>query len=215
MRGAVLTRMPRIFLLSPAHAGGKRAALLTRPGAAFALARRVQIGAATLGEVFAFCSGLYFRGKLTYARRFADPSAGMHGIEIITPSRGLLPPDILIDARDLAEFAQVPVDAKEPKFTAPLATTAQTLAALHPSEVVLLGSVATRKYLDVLQPIFGTRLRYPLAFAGRGDMSRGAMLLRSVSEEKELVYGSTPILPPQKRPDPRREGKAPPTGSPS
>jgi hypothetical protein len=62
--------MKRIFFLSPAHSGGKRAAMLTRPGATFELARQVQIGAASLGDVFAFCSGLYFRGKLAYARRF-------------------------------------------------------------------------------------------------------------------------------------------------
>jgi hypothetical protein len=54
--------MNRVFLLSPAHSAGLRAKLLTRRGASFELARRVQIGDATLGEVFAFCSGLYFLG---------------------------------------------------------------------------------------------------------------------------------------------------------
>ena len=56
--------MNRIFLLSPARAGGKRAAMLTRAAASFELARQVQIGAATLGEVFTFCSGLYFAASL-------------------------------------------------------------------------------------------------------------------------------------------------------
>ena len=54
----------RVFLLSPAHSGGKRAAMLSRPGARFELARQVEISAAALGDVFTFCSGLYFRGKL-------------------------------------------------------------------------------------------------------------------------------------------------------
>jgi hypothetical protein len=101
--------MKRIFLLSPAHSGGKRAAMLTRPGATFELARQVQIGAATLGDVFAFCSGLYFRGKLAYASRFAG---GFANVQIITPSRGLVERDLCVGARDLAEFARVPVDSR-------------------------------------------------------------------------------------------------------
>ena len=88
--------MTRVFLLSPAHSGGKRAAMLTRPGANFELARQVQIGAATLGDVFTFCSGLYFRGKLTYARQFAAPPLGVPGVLLITPSRGLLRPETLV-----------------------------------------------------------------------------------------------------------------------
>src|SRR5687768_17475078 len=95
----------RIFLLSPAKASGRRAQLLTRPLAKFELARQVQIGAATLGEVFTFCSGLYFRGKLIYARRFARPSASLPGTLIITPSRGLVPAETNVGLADLAEFS--------------------------------------------------------------------------------------------------------------
>ena len=100
--------MTRVFLLSPAHSGGKRAAMLTRPAATFELARQVQIGAATLGDVFSFCSGLYFRGKLTYALHFA----GLRGVRIITPSRGLVTPEVSVGTRDLAEFAGVAVDQR-------------------------------------------------------------------------------------------------------
>src|ERR1700761_6267886 len=120
--------MNRVFLLSPAHSGGKRAALLTRAGANFELARQVQIGAAPLGDVFAFCSGLYFRGKLTYARRFATPSFGVPGILVITPSRGLLSPETAIGSAELVEFAGIPVDSREPRFTGPLMRSAQQLA---------------------------------------------------------------------------------------
>ncbi|MGB8170479.1 MAG: hypothetical protein WCF18_23450 [Chthoniobacteraceae bacterium] len=164
--------------------------MLTRPGASFELARQVQIGAATLGDVFAFCSGLYFRGKLTYSRHFAAPSA----VLIITPSRGLLPAETTVGTRDLAEFAGVPVDSAEPRFTGPLAATALALAGLSDSEIILLGSVATGKYLDTLRPIFGDRLLFPAEFASRGDMSRGALLLRAVLAGQELRYVPVPPL---------------------
>jgi len=182
--------MTRVFLLSPAHSGGKRAALLTRPAASFELARQVQIGAATLGDVFSFCSGLYFRGKLTYARHFAESSLA---VRIITPSRGLVSPDTSIGIHDLAEFADVAVDSAEPRFTGPLTATSLDVAALGAGEVILLGSVATGKYLDTLLPIFGDRLLFPEEFAGRGDMSRGALLLRAVTAGQELNYA--PVLP--------------------
>ena len=56
------------------------------------------------------------------------------------------------------------------------------------SEVVLLGSIATRKYFDVLEPVFGGRLRVPGAFVGLGDMSRGSIMLRAVEAGRELDY---------------------------
>jgi hypothetical protein len=184
--------MSRIFLLSPAHSAGKRAAMLTRAAASFELARQVQIGAATLGDVFAFCSGLYFRGKLAYARRFADAPPEEVGTYIITPSRGLVAVDMRVGLAELAEFASVRVDSAEPKFTAPLKKTAAELAAKEAAEVVLLGSVATGKYLDTLLPVLGERLRFPEEFAGRGDMSRGALMLRSVAANQELRYVPVP-----------------------
>ncbi len=199
--------MKRVFLLSPARSDGKRAALLTRPTATFELARQVQIGAAALGDVFAFCSGLYFRGKLTYARRFATPPEGLPGVFIITPSRGLVTPDTQVGWRDLAEFADVPVDSAEPRFTEPLRLTAEPLADA-PTEIVLLGSVATGKYLDTLLPIFGEQLRFPLEFAGRGDMSRGALLLRSALAGRELQYGQVPPLARSRGPSPAQKTQA-------
>lgn len=180
--------MNRIFLLSPAKAGGRRAQLLTQPLANFELARRVQIGDASIGEVFAFCSGLYFRGKLAYATRFAHAPAGMSGVQIITPSRGLIPADTMIGLEDLREFCEVAVDTAEPRFTIPLQTTARMLANDRSLEVVILGSVATGKYIETLLPEFGERLLFPLEFIGRGDMSRGALMLRCVANDRELRY---------------------------
>lgn len=180
--------MTRIFLLSPAKASGRRAQLLTRAGADFELARRVQIGDATIGEVFAFCSGLYFRGKLAYAHRFAPVTASLNGVQVITPSRGLIPADTRIGLRELAEFAAVVVDAAEPRFTAPLQASARLFAADPALHAVILGSIATGKYVETLLPIFGDRLLFPREFVGRGDMSRGALMLRSAATGEEMEY---------------------------
>jgi hypothetical protein len=182
--------MKRIFFLSPARCGGKRAAMLTRSEASFELARQLRLRAANLGEVFAFCSGLYFRGKLAYAHQFARPPEGISGVMIITPSRGLVAAETLIGLSELSEFASIPVEAGEPRFTAPLKQAIQTMSAFEASEIVLLGSVATGKYTDTLLPLLGERLLFPADFAGRGDMSRGALLLRSVAANQELRYVS-------------------------
>jgi hypothetical protein len=56
-------------------------------------------------------------------------------------------------------------------------------------DVVLLGSIASPKYVDVLLAIFGDRLLFPTDFVGRGDMSRGGLLLRRAAEGVELEYG--------------------------
>jgi hypothetical protein len=178
---------PRVFLLSPAFCGGRRARILLREGSTVPIARRLQAGELTLGEAFAFMSGLYFRGKLTYSRAFGRAI-------VITPSRGLMDPDVPIDAALIHEFAATDVSLENPVFRAPLERDAATLAATLASAladaapVVLLGSVATGKYVDVLAPRLGDRLRYPAAFVGRGDMSRGGLLLRSAESGEELVY---------------------------
>ena len=147
----------------------------------------MQIGEATLGDVFAFCSGLYFRGKLAYARKFANPPEGLAGVQIITSSRGLLSADARVGKAEMREFINVEVDADEPRFTGPLSESAKALAAAT-CEVVLLGSIATGKYVDCLLPILGKRLLFPSDFVGRGDMSRGALLLRCAARNEELNY---------------------------
>jgi hypothetical protein len=176
----------RIFLLSPAQCGGKRAGLLLRRAAVLPLAVRLSAGGAPLGDVFAFCSGLYFRGKLAYARAFAHPEDAL----VITPDRGLVPVDEMVTAADLKRFAKVEVDAEEPRYRRPLERDARRLVASleGASQVVLLGSLATPKYLQPLTPIFGARLRVPVEFAGLGDMSRGALLLRQARAGVELTY---------------------------
>lgn len=190
---AVTSRtMGRIFLLSPAKASGRRAQLLLRPQTNFELARRLQIRDATIGEVFTFCSGLYFRGKLAYANRFAPAPSGDGGVYVITPSRGLIPASAIIGPDELNEFATVPVDPAEPRFTEPLQASARAVTTGTDFEIVLLGSIATGKYVETLLPVLGERLLFPTEFVGRGDMSRGALLLRCVAADTELHY--IPVL---------------------
>jgi hypothetical protein len=182
-------RFPRIFLLSPAHCGGKRAELLLNRHAVFPLAVRLRSPAGIeLGEAFSFLSGLYFRGKLAYAARFARPPAGSRGVQVITTNRGLLSPETTIAAPDLLEFGTVDISSDHPDYRRPLARDATNLRELDQTEVVLLGSVATGKYVDILLEALGERLLFPAEFVGRGDMSRGALLLQAVRHGVELTY---------------------------
>lgn len=176
----------RIFLLSPAHCGGKRAAVLLNQSAAFPLAQRLRSAGVTLGEAFSFLSGLYFRGKLTYADRFARPPAGSAGVQVITTDRGLVAADTAIRVPDLRAFGTVDIHPHHPRYRTPLLRDASRLGT--DTEVVLLGSVATGKYVDVLLEVIGDRLLFPTEFVGRGDMSRGALLLRAAREGRELAY---------------------------
>ena len=186
----------RIFLLSPANCGGIRAKLVMSPDAQFALAQQLRDSSgASLGDVFSFVSGLYFRGKLAYARRFAQPpdpddpvAAG--GVLVITPNAGLRAADTPVTLESFRAFAGVDIDLSNALYSGPLDRGARALhAAVGPDcEVVLLGSIASGKYVDLLLPIFGDRLMFPPAFVGRGDMSRGGLLLRRVTDGVELEY---------------------------
>jgi hypothetical protein len=170
----------RTFLLSPAHAGGVRGALLLRPEARFPLATRLQSpGGTPIGEVYSFMSGLYFRGKLAYATAFARP---LGSVRIIVPGRGLVAPDTVVTVAELRAIARIPVDLENARYRTALTRGCQALAAEIPSvcEVVLLGSIASDKYVRVLSAAFGDRLRFPAEFVGRGDMSRGGLMLRQV-----------------------------------
>jgi hypothetical protein len=179
-----------MFLLSPANCSGERAQLLVRPAASFALARELQSGGARLGEVFQFMSGLYFRGKLAYAARFARPAAGVPPALVITAGAGLLSVEHRIGPGDVRAFAAVPIEPADRRYRAPLERDAAELSrALGPrAEVILLGSIATGKYTDILLQIFGDQLRFPSAFVGRGDMSRGGLMLRAARAGLELEY---------------------------
>jgi hypothetical protein len=145
---------------------------------------------AAVGEVYAFISSLYFRGKLAYGRRFARAPQGVGGVWVITPTRGLLLVDESVTLADLEEFASGSIEPDEARYRDALRRTAEALrgAVGDACEVVLLGSIASRRYVEPLAEVFGERLLVPETFAGRGDMSRGGLLLRSVEAGEELVY---------------------------
>ncbi|MFL6569637.1 MAG: hypothetical protein ACJ8LI_10745 [Chthoniobacterales bacterium] len=179
--------MTRVFLLSPAYAGGQRAQMIMSERAQFPLAQRLRSSdPPTLGEVFTFLSGLYFRGKLAYAKAFATGSAAF----VITPNRGLLHVDFPIGVEDLRGFAAIDIHEDDPRYTKPLQRDVKKMKkALPPdAQIVLLGSIATGKYVDVLVENFGDRLVFPGDFVGRGVMSRGGLLLRCAVDGCELDY---------------------------
>lgn len=180
----------QLFLLSPASTVGRRAQLLFNEQAEFPLARTLRESSATLGEVFSFLSGLYFRGKLEYARAFGRASRGAASVLVITSNRGLVSPDARITLTDLRAFAATPIDSTNAAYHEPLLRDARAVAGRVGGklDVVLLGSIASGKYVDVLQSVFGERLLFPQEFVGRGDMSRGGLLLRCVDAGAELTY---------------------------
>src|SRR5436190_4967800 len=181
----------RIFLLSPAYAGGERARMVLSDRAQFEVARKLRCRAgAPIAEVFTFLSGLYFRGKIVYATAFARPAPGIPGVFVITPTRGLIDATTRIHLDDLREFATVDIHKDDPRYRAPIERDADVLANKLParSEVVLLGSIASGKYVNVLLASLGDRLRFPVDFVGRGDMSRGGLLLRCAVDRRELPY---------------------------
>ncbi len=186
----------RIFLISPANCSGPRAKMVMSDRAQFDLAVRLrQKRGVALGEVFAFVSGLYFKGKLAYALEFArPPEPGLpltgSGALVITPTAGLRASETAITTRALQVFAGVDIAANDPRYRKPLLASARALDdEIGPEcDVVLLGSIASAKYVDVLTDIFGDRLLFPIDFVGRGDMSRGGLLLRCVRSGAELPY---------------------------
>ena len=180
----------QIFLLSPAYCAGRRAKILLNPASPAQMAVRLRQGDLTLGEAFAFMSGLYFRGKLAYATHFGRGARDLPPVLVITPTRGLQPPGLPVTADLIREFAGVDISAQDPRYHVPLARDVSALAARLPSgaRAVLLGSVATTKYVDLLARLLGPRLYFPPEFIGRGDMSRGGLMLRSAALGLELDY---------------------------
>jgi hypothetical protein len=158
--------------------------------ATFALAQRLRHEGASLAEVFTFLSGLYFRGKIAYARVFGCAADGSCTSFVITPTRGLIDAETRITLDDLREFAEIDIKSADPRYRKPLERDARRLARSLPrdAEIVLLGSIASGKYVDALLHHFGERLRFPGDFVGRGDMSRGGLLLRCAADGQELEY---------------------------
>lgn len=187
-------RVSTVFLLSPARCNGLRAEQLAVSRSP--MGSDLRGTGAPLGDVFTWLSALYFRGKLTYARTFAPRRTF-----IMAPGSGLVPPHARVTAADLRAMGSVDIDS--PAFVAPLRRDALALARRSPrAPIVLLGSIATGKYVDTLLEVFGERLLFPATFVGRGDMSRGGLLLRAARAKEPLAY--MPVL------GATRHGKRPP-----
>jgi hypothetical protein len=186
----------KIFLLSPANLKGVRGQRMLNSNSKSELGDRLRAQGVALSEIFSHTSSLYFRGKLAYARFFSRPPLGLDGLLVITSSRGLVVPDTVVDfttAKELASGAEI--DLEDDRYRIPLRRDAEALQKALPEgcQLVLLGSVATEKYVTPLKEVFGRRLLFPSAFLGRGDMSRGALLLRCVRENRELTYSAAEV----------------------
>jgi len=180
----------QIFLISPANASSMRGNVLLGDSGKSPLAQRLRAQGAELGEIFTFISGLYFRGKLAYARTYADPPPRVPGVVVITASGGLVSPDRILTLAELRQIVSGQVDATDSRYRAPLERDARLLRdQMGPTcQVILLGSIATPKYVEPLLGVFGERLMFPVEFVGRGDMSRGGLMLRCVREQVQLTY---------------------------
>jgi len=181
---------PTIYLLSPANSSGRRGQILLNPKADFELARRLRTTGITLGEAFSFMSALYFRGKLEYAKALCCLSNRTPGTLVITSSRGLLRPETMVQLEDLEEITAERILPDNPQYRDPLERDLRTLSEMMGAagQAVLLGSIATRKYIPILLETLGERVFVPRKFIGLGNMSRGALLLRCAKERRELEY---------------------------
>jgi predicted kinase len=129
---------------------------------------------------------------MTYAQAFGRAPEGLSGALVISPAEGLRFLHERLTLERLRAWAEVDIDENNPRFTRPLIEHASALERTlgDRTRFVLLGSVATDKYVRPLTQVFGERLLFPPDFIGRGDMSRGALLLRAARAARELEYAS-------------------------
>ena len=188
--GAANSRSDLIYLLSPANSAGQRAKMLLNPRADFELAQRLKTTGVSLGEAFSFMSSLYFRGKLAYATTFSQRTGAVPNTLIITSSRGLVRPETMVGLRELEDISRERIVAHNPRYCDPLERDLRLLSeAMGPRRrAVLLGSIATKKYIPLLLEILGERLVVPRAFIALGNMQRGALLLQCSRDMCELEY---------------------------
>jgi hypothetical protein len=170
--------------------GGPRSLMLLREQAEFDTAVKLRAGRATIGEVYSFISGLYFRGKMAYVDTFSAAPDGVPPAVVIVPGVGLVPASAVINTEQLLATADVSVEEDNEAFRIPLLRDAALLNEHAGPECrfVLLGSIASEKYVSPLLTVFGDRLVFPETFVGRGDMSRGGLMLRCARDGCELIY---------------------------
>jgi hypothetical protein len=178
-----------IFLISPANMSGVRGARLLCETGTGDIHTRLKGEGVELGEVFTHVSSLYFRGKLEYGNAFGGTLSGSSGAYIITPNAGLMSPKTKVRLEELRAICNTEINAGNEQFCRPLESDIRRLREkCEGSRFVLLGSIATPKYVEPLMRVLEGDLFYPSAFAGLGDMSRGALLLQCVRTQVELDY---------------------------
>ena len=164
--------------------------MLLRSDATFELAERLRGGSASIGEVYTFISGLYFRGKMAYASAFGNAPHALPSAMIIVPGQGLVPVETPVTSEQLTTVGSVSIEHDHQAFRTALVRDALRMeqAAGPDCSFVLLGSIASDKYTEPLLEVFCERLVFPADFVGRGDMSRGGLMLRAAGSGVELAY---------------------------
>ena len=210
--GNVSVKQNEFFFFRQQNIAGIRGLRLMSGSTQSDLATRLQSEGAPLGEVFSFISGLYFRGKLAYSQKFAKVTDDVRPGYVITASAGLIPCDRPVTLQQLHEICAGEVDITNDKYRGPLDRDANELSDRVGTDcqIVLLGSIATPKYVQPLLDVFGERLLFPAEFVGRGDMSRGGLMLsiggdRSLQDPRMIMIikefnrgaGITSACPPQ------------------
>ena len=183
--------------MSPAFSGGKRGQMVMRDAASFPLAQQLRTPeGAPLGDVFSFLSGLYFRGKLGYARAFARPPAGVARRRcVITPSDGLVLAGrrrVTLDAPARASRAARHRRSTDARYRRPLVRDARG-SGRGAGPGVRGRAAGQRGHRQVrgraARQSSASGSCFPTDFVGRGDMSRGGLLLRARHGRRELDYG--------------------------
>jgi len=160
---------------------------MMREDADFEMAVRLRQRGVSLGEIFSFISGLYFRGKLAYARTFCDAPPNTHGAFVITSSGGLVSPDAVITLERLQEISSGNLGPTDHRYRTLLERDAESLARIcgKSCQIVLLGSIAThvrlRERPSFRQPF--RRLRLPTM----GDMFGYTSLIERRLKDKTLI----------------------------
>lgn len=107
---------------------------------------------------------------------------------------GLFDPEETVTCDQVYEMAAGRIDADDEHYRIPFDLACRSLfdKIQDSCDIVLLGSIATPKYVEPLLKVFGERLLFPVEFVGRGDMSRGGLMLRAAEAQTELEYA--PVL---------------------
>lgn len=196
---------PRVFVLSPANLSGARGRRVLAGQADAPFMEPLRRGStAPLGDVYTFVSSLYYRGKRAYSRAFGQRERGPVTL-VVTPTRGLVDDAEPVTLTELRAFAACDIDPSHGAYRDALVQSGRALdrELCSRGEIVLLGSIASDKYVAPLGEVFGARLSFPEAFIGRGDMSRGGLLLRAVDARQELAYVPAATAPRRGRRPPR------------